>query len=162
MRKVWFIPALLVGGVAAYQLSGSADRDPDQQLARRFVDLCEIAGDNIETPEEGVRKLGRYLGRHTDDMLGELGGTIQLIEWIDDDDAHDARAQLARDRIGEPLRACEQTWMEFFEAVDNDPAADALLERGVERLGRTLEIIFGEGKTVDFKHLPIDLMRRFE
>ena len=54
------------------------------------------------------------------------------------------------------------TWMEFFEAVDDDPAADALLERGVERLGRTLEIIFGEDKTIDFRHLPVDLMRRFE
>lgn len=161
-KRVWIVPALLVGGVAAYQLSGCLSKEPDQKLAGRFEDLCEIAGDNIKTPEKGVRKLGRYLGSHTDDLLGELGGTIQLIERIDNDDAHDARAQLARDRIGKPLRECEQTWMEFFEAVDDDPAADALLERGVERLGRTLEIIFGEDKTIDFRHLPVDLMRRFE
>ncbi len=159
---MWIVPALLVGGVVAYQLSGCLNKDPDQKLADRFDDLCEIAADNVETPETGVRKLGRYLGSHTDDILGDLGGTIQLIERIDNDDAHDARAQIARERIGKPLRECEQTWMEFFEAVEADPEADALLERGVARLGRTLEIIFGEDKTVDFKHLPVDLMRRFE
>lgn len=162
-KRAWIVPALIVGGgLAAYRMSGCLSKDPDQKLAGRFDDMCEIAGDNIQTPERGVQKLGRYLGSHTDDLLGELGGTIQLIERIDNDDAHDARARLARQRIAKPLQECEQTWMEFFMAVDDDPAAKQLLDNGAQRLGRTLEIIFGEDKTIDFKHLPVDLMHRFE
>ncbi len=162
-KRAWIVPALVVGGgLVAYRMSGCLSKDPDQQLAGRFDDMCEIAGDNIETPQRGVHKLGRYLGSHTDDLLGELGGTIQLIERIDNDDAHDARARLARQRISKPLEECAGTWMDFADAIENDPQAKASLDRGVDRLGRTLEIIFGDNKTIDFGHLPVDLMHRFE
>jgi hypothetical protein len=163
-RSTWIGAVVLAGGVfvALRTTSGCLTKDPDQKLAGRFDALCEIAGDNVDSPASGIRKIGRYLGGHTDDILGELGGTIQVIETIADDDAHDARARLARTRIHKPLHECEETWKRFAQAVESDPEANQLLQRGMDRLGRTLEIIFGEGKTIDFKHLPVDLMNRFE
>jgi hypothetical protein len=164
MRKAWVVSVVVAGAalVTLRTAGGCLTKEPDQKLASRFDALCEIAADNLETPANGITKVGRYLGRHTDDILGELGGTIQLIERISDDDAHDTRARLARQRIHKPLHECESTWNKFAQAVQNDPEAAAILARAMERLGRTLEIIFGENKTIDFKHLPVDLMNRFE
>jgi hypothetical protein len=165
-KSAWLVSVVLAGGVlVALRTSGGCltkKGDPDQELAGRFAALCEIAGDHIDSPVPGIRKIGRYLGRHTDDMLGELGGTIQLIESIPDDAKHDARARLARTRIHKPIHECEDTWKRFGEAVEADPEASEILNRALDRLGRTLEIIFGENKTIDFKHLPIDLIKRFE
>jgi hypothetical protein len=168
MNKAWLVPVVIAGGVlGVYATTGGClnNKDPDQKLAGRFDDLCEIASDGIAKPEQGVRKLGRYLGSHADDMLGELGGTVTMIEKISNDDAHDARAQVAHDRLAKPLVECAETWMEFADAIENDAAADALLERGLVRLGRTLEIIFGEGAAIerrDFRNLPWVLMSRLD
>jgi hypothetical protein len=134
---------------------------PDEQLAGHFEELCDIARDNIETPERGVRHLGRYFGKHTEDMLGEFGATMQLIEKIPDDDKHDKRAYTARDRIQHPLRACERDWERFAEAVEADPEASALLQHGLDRIGRTFEIIFS-GADLDFRTLPAQLARRLD
>lgn len=161
----WLFSALLAGGVVlGFRASGGClDRSeaPDEKLAGHFEDLCGIARDNVKTPEAGVRKLGRYMGSHTDDMLAALGGTIQTIERIADDEDHDARARLARDRFAKPLRACERDWMRFIEAVDADPAANALIEHTSKRLERTLNIIF-KGATLDLRTLPHQLEHLLE
>lgn len=74
--------------------------------------MCEVARKHVDTPVRGVQLLGRYLDQHTGDLLGEWGDTIAAIERIPDD-----------------------------LAVENDPAAKAMVERFAERLQRTLEII---------------------
>jgi hypothetical protein len=157
------IGALVVVGVV-FAMKGclSSDKAPDERLAGRFEALCDIARANVETPEKGVRKLGRYLGKHTGDLLGEFGDTLAAIETIADDGKHDQRALQARRRIGKPLRACEMDWVRFGDAVDRDPAASALVERFSIRLNRTLEILFGEGRRFDFATLPRDLGAAFD
>jgi hypothetical protein len=161
-KRAWIVPAVIAcGGLVAFRMSGCLNsKAPDEKLAGRFDDLCAIADDNIQSPQRGVQKLGRYLGSHTGDMLGDLGETIQIIEHIDNDEAHDARARLARRRIAKSFEECDQTWRMFFTAVNHDPVAKEMLERGLDRVGRTLEIIFGDDQLIDFRHLPIDLISR--
>ena len=137
-----FAGALVAGGVVM-TMRGCLSRKPapDERLAGRFADLCDIAKKHVDTPEDGLRTMGRYLDRHTGDMFGEWGDTLAAIESIPNDDKHDDRARLARDRIRKPLLACQRDWMRFGQAVENDPAAKALLEHFNERLSRTFEII---------------------
>lgn len=163
----WLVTVAVVG-VAVTTVRGgcfrSTTKAPDERLAGNFVDLCEIARANVETPERGVKKLGRYLGKHADDMLGAFGATLSQIERIDDDEKHDARARLARERIQAPLRACERDWERFGRAVERDPAANAALQRGVDRLGRTLEIIFSSAngdRRLELRDLPHQLETLF-
>ncbi len=152
--KVWLAAALVAGGVV-YTTRGCINQlDPDQKLAAHLGDLCEIARDNIKTPEHGLRGIGRYLLKHGGEMTGELGSTISMIEAIDDDKKHDKRAELARDRL--LAVRCGGDWERFMEAVDADPEAYELLEHHIQRLGRTLEIIIGT-KTIDLPHLPAQL-----
>src|SRR5512142_2105062 len=107
--RTWLACVVMVGGFGAYEMRGCLSKaPPDEKLAGRFEAMCKIAKDNIETPEKGVRKLGGYLLDHTDDILGELGGTITTIERIKNDDKHDQRARVARDRIRKPLSECEE------------------------------------------------------
>jgi hypothetical protein len=153
--KGWLAAALAASGmVYAIHTGGCLNsKAPDEKLAGHFEDLCEIARNNIDSPEKGVRQLGRYFGKHTGDMLGEFGDTIATIEKIDDEDKHDDRAAVARDRIHAPWIACGPDWQRFFDAVDRDPGASQTLQHGIERLGRTLEIIF-PGMQGDFRRLP--------
>jgi hypothetical protein len=106
-----------------------------------------------------VRVIGKYLATHTDEMLAEWGMTLVNIEGIPDDAAHDARARLARERLLEPLKACEGDWARFGQAVQDDPRASQLVERTFVRLNRTFEIIFGGKTRLDFVHLPAQLER---
>jgi hypothetical protein len=158
----WFVAALVVGGVGFGIRGGCVnDSPPDKDLAAHLEDLCEIARDHIDAPEQGVRKLGRYLGKHADDILGDFGATLALIERIDDDRKHDDRARLARDRIRKPVRACERDWMRFGEAVEADPKASALVDRFARRINRTFEIIFSSTE-LDLKTLPAQLLGRLD
>ncbi len=152
--KGWLFTALAAGGVV-YGLRGGCVNSaaPDEELADHFEELCDIAGANIDTPKRGVQKLGRYLGRHLDDMLGDFGSTIVTIEKISDDTKHDERARLARDRMQKPWHACQRTWEKFWIAVDEDPEASELANRAAERLGRTFEIIFSSAP-LDLRRLP--------
>lgn len=153
--KTWVVGAVVAGGVVMAMRGCLSKAAPDEALAGRFDDLCDIARKNVETPQKGVIAMGRYMLKHTDDMLGELGGTIATIEAIKDDDKHDKRAEVARDRLRAPLRACEADWMRFAEAVDGDPKASEMVMNAAERLNRTLEIILSS--KVDFRHLPQQL-----
>ncbi len=150
---------LVVGGfvaIALYARGGCIDRRaPDEKLAAHFVDLCGIARDHRGKPVKGVKKLGHYLLENTGPMMHSFGSTIAVIERIKDDDQHDGRAYVARDRIRAPLRACEDDWARFADEVDADPEASALVERAMIRLQRTLEIVFGEQTAaVRFRDLP--------
>jgi hypothetical protein len=156
--KAWLAAALVVGGLA-YGVCSSrpgGGRAPDEKLAKELTELCDIARSNMKTPERGVRGLGRYLADHN--LIGDLGSTVTMIERIDDDGAHDARARLARQRLVAPLRACERVWAEFAEAVEDDPDARALVDRFAARLNRTLEILFGSD-ALDLRDLPRQLDR---
>lgn len=158
----WLVAAAIAGG-AVLAMRGCLSRPaPDEQLAGRFEDMCDIARDNVQTPEKGVRQLGRYMVKHLDDVFGELGGTLAEIEKIGDDKKHDDRARVARDRLRAPLRACERDWMRFAEAVENDEKASELVANASERLNRTLEILFSSNARFELRDLPQQLERELQ
>lgn len=159
----WLFTALVTGGVVFYMRGGCVNSTaPDEELADHFEELCEIAADNIETPQKGVKKLGRYMVRHLDDIFGDFGATLIAIEKIPDDTKHDRRAELARDRMQKPWIECGSKWQQFWVAVDEDPDASAMVDRTMDRLNRTLEIIFSskDGKKIDVRTLPSALIDR--
>ena len=162
--KGWFVVALVAGGTtfAVKTTAGCLNKPaPDQRLAGRFDDLCDIARDGAEKPEAGMRALGKYMGKHLGDLLGDFGDTIALIERIADDDAHDERARMARERIHTPLAACHGDWERFGQAVEDDPAAKAMMDTAMIRLNRTLEILFGN-RAWTFRDLPGQLERALD
>jgi hypothetical protein len=160
--KGWLLSTLLVGGVV-YGIRGGCVNStaPDEELADHFEELCAIAEKNIDTPVKGVKKLGRYLGRHTGDILGDFGDTIMTIEKIKDDTRHDERARLARDRMQRPWINCANEWQAFWMAVDEDPEASEIANRAADRLGRTFEIIFSS-KEMRLRDLPDAFLKRID
>lgn len=66
---------------------------------------------------------------------------------------HDERAREAGRTLRAPLNACGDTFARFFEAVDGDDRAKAILSRGFERLGRTLELLFGDADSYELRAL---------
>jgi hypothetical protein len=154
--KGWLVTGAIAGGLVFAYRGCLNEQAPDEQLADHFDELCGIARRGITKPVAGVHKLGHYLNRHADDLLGDFGATLALIERIDDDGKHDDRARLARDRMQAPLVACERDWQRFAAAVEANPEASAYLDRGVRRLNRTLEILF-QGRRVDVRSLPREL-----
>ena len=115
---------------------------PDQQLVGHVKGMCKVMKKNVERPERGVDALFGYYGKNGPQMLQQFGDLLVLIERIEDDKAHDRRARKANQRIVKALQACERTAERFFTAVEDDPKARAKFERGIERFGRTLEILF--------------------
>ncbi len=159
-NKGWIVGALAVAGIGFGIKGGclsNTTKAPDEKLAARYDELCKIAGDNIESPVRGVRKLGHYMANHTGDMMADWGNTFATIEKITDDAKHDARARVARDRIRKPLIACARTWSRFNDAVENDEEATALIVAFNVRFNRTIEIIFGQDAHFDLLHLPAQL-----
>jgi hypothetical protein len=156
MKLTGWITGVLVTGGVVFAMRGCLSRQsaPDERLAGRLDDMCQIARKNVDTPEAGLRRLGTYLDEHTGDLLGEWGDTIAAIERIPDDAKHDDRARLARDRIRKPVLACAGDWNRFGQAVENDPAAKATLDHFMERLSRTFEII---GSGMSLHDLPSEL-----
>jgi hypothetical protein len=161
--KGWLVAATAAASVAYFARGGCVNSsEPDEQLADHFEEVCSIAAKNIDTPVKGVKKLGGYMVRHLDDMLGDFGGTIATIESIKDDAKHDKRAYVARERMSRPWISCIDSWMEFWTAVDQDPEATELSNRAFERLNRTFEIIFGDGGggKFDIRRMPTAFTRR--
>jgi hypothetical protein len=157
--KGWFVSALVIGGVffSVRTMRGCLTKAaPDQELAARFDDLCEIARDGTSKPEAGVTVLGRYLAAHFGDLLGNFGDTLALIEGVADDDDHDARAALARERLQKPLTACETDWQRFADAIEADPKARAMIEKAMIRFNRTLDILVGK-QQLTLRNLPQQL-----
>lgn len=122
---------------------GGTSRAPDEQLASRMNDLCQIAAKHVDRPRVGVVKWFRYLGAHAPDMLEQTGAMFVEIERIPDDHAHDERARLAARRLHPVLQRCEKPLHDFFQAVEADPEANELFTRGMERFSRTLAILSG-------------------
>lgn len=157
--KGWITTALVAGGLvfAVKTTGGCLNRPaPDQKLAGQFEDLCEIAKKGAEKPVAGVKALGKYMVLNGGDIAKNLVDTVALIERIKDDDAHDERARVARDRMLES--ACPADWQAFDEAINDSPEAMELLNKAGERLARTLEIILGPGARL--RDLPQTLMNR--
>ena len=165
-RRPWWklfvvvvVTALVVRG-GACGMCRSSTPAPDERLAANLRALCAIAEDGIDDPDEGVTRLMRYHGDHGPAMLQAFGELLVTIERIDDDAAHDRRARIARDRLHAPMIACQRTWQEFGEAVEADPVASKKLQRGVDRLGRTLGILLGEDSAL--RHWPALLRTRVD
>jgi hypothetical protein len=159
MKIKGLVVGVLVTGGVVFAMQGGCLRDtssaPDQRLAKRMGDICEIARENVKTPEKGVRKLGAYLDKNVDKILADYGAMFATIERISDDKKHDDRARLARDRLRKA--DCQSDFQRFADAVSEDPAASALVQRFGERLSRTLEIISGKQMQLDFSRLPQQL-----
>lgn len=158
MKKVLRILILIILIALVVWWYRSDRSAPDRKLARHFDELCEIAGANIKSPSRGVDRTFKYLGKHSPEMLQQLGETLVLIEQISDDGKHDRRARKAAKRLRAPLVACQETFARFGEAIEANPEARGKLERGFERLGRTLEILFGaDGREVLRQWMPMAL-----
>jgi hypothetical protein len=161
--KGWIVAgAVALGGVVFIRggCLNQTTKAPDERLASRITDLCQIARGNVETPVRGVQQLGGYMAKHTGDLLGDFGATIATIERIPDDAKHDARARVARDRIRRPALACQADWIRFGNAVENNPEASALMQRFSVRLNRTIEIIFSGMRANDLLGLDLELPAR--
>jgi hypothetical protein len=161
--KGWMVSVLVAGGLV-YGIKARSgclnNAAPDQRLAQHFAEMCDIARDHTKSPEKGVKKLGRYLVVNLGSITGSFGSTIATIERVKDDEAHDERAVMARDRLH--AVACHDEWQKFFDAVEADPEATALVNQGVERLSRTLEILLGPvqgGTRFTLRDLPLRLER---
>jgi hypothetical protein len=164
MKIKGMVAGVLVTGGVVFAMRGclrTTSSAPDQRLAKRLGDICEIARDNVKTPEKGVRKLGMYLDKNVDKLLADYGATIAAIERIPDDKKHDDRARVTHDRLFKVKAACERDMERFVQAVGDDPAASALVQRFAERLSRTMEIISGQHVEVDFSRLPERLDQLF-
>ena len=147
MKSSWKVAIVLLLAVVFvwWHFSGGGAAAPETRFAKHLDNLCDIAGDNIDKPLPGINKVFRYYGKHGPDWLKSFGDILVEIEKQKTDEAHDRRAEKARDRMWAPLLRCEETFTRFFEAVDNDPAASQRVDQAFERFSRGLEIIFQSG-----------------
>ena len=145
MKRGWVF-WLLVAVVVVLIMWMRADRakPPDERIADHVRTLCKIAERGKDAPVDGVRRYMRFYGDHGPTIARDWADLLVLIERIDDDAAHDARAHKARRVMREPMVKCARTFEQFARAVERDREASALLERGFTRLSRTLEILFGD------------------
>ena len=145
MRRHWkaLVALVLLLLVILWWRRGSSSRPPDERLASRIGDLCQIAAKHVDRPKLGVVKWFSYLGAHAPDMLEQTGAMFVEIERIPDDHAHDERARLAARRLHPVLQRCEKPLNDFFRAVEADPEANEIFTRGMDRFSRTLAILSG-------------------
>ena len=141
MKKLMAL-AVVLGGVGIAAKGCMSKAAPDEQLVSRIHDLCKIAHDNVKTPNDGVTALGGYLADHAGDMYKHVVDTVALVSQITDDDKLEKRGELARKRWGAAVEGCYQDWMDFADAVENDPKAVDRIERFQQRLERTVDVIF--------------------
>ena len=145
MRRHWkaLLALVLLLLALLWWRRGSSSQAPDERLASRIDDLCQIAAKHVTKPKLGVTRWFHYLGAHSPDMLEQTGKMFVDIERIADDSKHDERARLAARRLHPVLQRCEKPLEEFFRAVEADPEANELYTRGMERFSRTLAILSG-------------------
>jgi hypothetical protein len=143
-RWLLLLVVVLVFGFVWWSSRGSR-KAPDERLADHTRRLCKIAAAGIEHPDDGVRAMFHYYGKQGPTMAKDWADLLVLIERIDDDRAHDERARLASRRLHAPAIACARTFQQFAKAVEDDEDASSRLQRGVDRLGRTIELILGGG-----------------
>jgi hypothetical protein len=156
MKRVWNVVAFLVLiALVVLWVWPSRAPAPDERIAAHWKALCAIADKGVAKPRRGVEKMFRYYGEHGPDLARDFAELLVLIERIDDDRSHDDRARKAARRIQEPLRRCEETLDRFGRAIEADPEASRLLERGLERLSRTIEILLGAQARWALHALPL-------
>jgi hypothetical protein len=145
MRRHWkaLLALVLLLLVLLWWRRGTTSHAPDERLASRIGDLCQIAAKHVSKPKLGVQRWFTYLGAHSPDMLEQTGKMFVAIERIADDAKHDDRARLAARRLHPVLQRCEKPLEEFFRAVEADPEASEIYNRGMERFSRTLAILSG-------------------
>jgi hypothetical protein len=141
-RLFLFLVVVLVIGMV-WCTTRDSRKLPDERLADHTRAMCKIAAAGIDAPDDGVRRMFRYYGDQGPTMAKEWAELLVLIERIDDDRAHDERARQASRRIQAPAIRCAQTFQRFADAVERDHKASARLQRGLDRFGRTIEILFG-------------------
>lgn len=159
MKKL--LVGAIVVGVGVLAMKGCLSKaSPDDQVGKQFQKICDIAKANVDSPERGVRQLGRYFGDHLGDLTGAYGDTIAMIESIPDDAKHDARAREARKAMFAPVHACQRDLLAFAQAVSEDEKSNELIQHAAERLSRTFEIIFN-GQILDGAgHLSVPALER--
>ncbi|MFT3694595.1 MAG: hypothetical protein QM831_15710 [Kofleriaceae bacterium] len=139
MRTSSLLVAMAVVGGSVYMARGCLSRPaPEDRLVSRFDDLCTIAKRNINTPEQGVKAFGTYLGKYLGDMTGDFGDLIVATNKAKDPDA---AAHAAHDKLEATLEACGPTIEEFAKAVEaNGPAREYINTKG-DRAVRTILIL---------------------
>jgi hypothetical protein len=157
-RGTWIVVAMAAAVTTACDAGRPA---PDQRIAGHHRAMCAIAEHGAEAPREGVAKLFRYYGDRGPDLARDWAELFVLIERIDDDRRHDERARLAAKRIHEPLARCAAAFERFARAIEEDAEASRMLERGVTRFSRTLEILFGSARWSPLL-LPDEVERRLD
>ncbi|MCU1278095.1 MAG: hypothetical protein JWM53_1641 [bacterium] len=119
-------------------------RGPEDRVAARYQQLCDLAADNVATPARGVDRLTAFVAGEGADQLHDLAELVVDTTAISDERRHDEHAREARRRMRAPLLACAETLTRFAEAVDSDEEAHAKLARTLDRLVRTLQLLFGD------------------
>jgi hypothetical protein len=159
MKKL--LVGAVIAGVGVFAMKGCLSKAaPDEDVGKQLSKVCDIAKANVETPERGVRQLGRYFGAHLGDLTGAYGDTIAMIESIPDDAKHDARAREARNTMFAPIHKCQRELLAFAQAVSEDEASNELIQHAADRLSRTFEIIFS-GQVLDGAgHLDVKALER--
>jgi hypothetical protein len=118
-------------------------RAPEERIAARLRGLCPIAKEGVVKPARGVDRLFAFLGAHTSETFRDLGELVVELQGIENDSRHAARARRANSMMAAPLKACSADLQRFADAVERDRDAKAKLERGLERLERTINLLFG-------------------
>lgn len=133
---------VVVGVIIWWYPNDETRRGPDDNLVAYVGGMCKVMDKHLDQPNAGVDALFGYYSKHTPDMMKQFGDLLVEIERIQDDKAHDRRAKKANHKLRKAFQRCERTAQRFADAIESDPQARRKLERGVDRLGRTLEIIF--------------------
>ncbi len=136
-----FVIVALVAVTGLYFIA--RDNSPEQRIANNLGGVCGIARANVETPSRGVDRLFAHLGAHTADTLRDLGALVVEVQRIDDQKRSDERARRANRVMRAPLERCSADLDRFFAAVNADHEAADKMQRGAERLERTLNLLFG-------------------
>jgi hypothetical protein len=139
IRAVIVVGLVVAAGVWMIQRSSSEER-----IARRLGTVCQIARDNVKTPARGVDRLFAHLDANTAETLRDLGELVVEVQRIGDEKRHAERARRANRVLRAPLESCRADLDRFSEAINGDEAATRKLEAGIERLNRTLGLLFGD------------------
>lgn len=116
---------------------------PEMQLGRRLGKICSIAEKNVSTPRRGVDELFGYFGENTPDLAHDFGALLVSLGRIDDQREHDDRAREAARRMWGPLAGCGEALQQLGDAIESDPAASRKLQAGMDRVTRSLTLLFG-------------------
>lgn len=128
-------------------------RGPERRIAARMQEVCDLAEANVKTPVRGVDALGAMLAARAPELMHDLAELTVDTTRIGDERRHDERAREARRVMAAPLHACSDALSRFAEAVEHDEVAHAHLQRALDRLARTLQLLFGDAAASELRGL---------